>query len=84
MLWLVINRGPAGFDPKTFTGPFLTFWSFGNYLLPLAILEVYLRTTDRSSSSARFAMATGLLILTIAMGIGIAVATTVMWLPRLK
>jgi predicted membrane protein DUF2306 len=84
MLWLVINRGPAGFDPKTFTGPFLTFWSFGNYLLPLAILELYLRTTDRSSSSARFAMATGLLILTVAMGIGIAVATKVMWLPRLK
>jgi hypothetical protein len=29
-------------------------------------------------------MATGLLILTVAMGIGIAVATKVMWLPRLK
>ena len=21
MLWLVVNRGPVGFDPKTFTGP---------------------------------------------------------------
>jgi hypothetical protein len=23
-LWLAINRGPAGFEPDTFTGPFLT------------------------------------------------------------
>jgi len=84
MLWLVINRGPAGFNPKTFTGPFLTFWSFANYLLPLAVLELYLRTTNRSSSSARLAMATGLVVLTIAMSIGIVVATKVMWLPRLK
>jgi hypothetical protein len=84
MFWLVINRGPAGFNPKTFTGPFLTFWSFGNYLLPLAILELYLRATDRSSSSTRFAMATGLFVLTIAMGVGILVATKVMWLPRLR
>jgi hypothetical protein len=36
--WSRTNHGPAGFDPKAFTGPFLTFWSFGNYLLPLAIL----------------------------------------------
>jgi hypothetical protein len=84
MLWLVINRGPAGFNPDTFTGPFLTFWSFANYLLPLAILELYLRATDRSNSSARFAMAASLFMLTIAMGIGILVATKVMWLPRLR
>ncbi|HEV7428975.1 MAG TPA: DUF2306 domain-containing protein [Thermoanaerobaculia bacterium] len=83
MFWLVINHGPAGFDPKTFTGPFLSVWSFANYLLPLAILEFYLRTTNRSSSSARVAMAAGLFVVTIAMGIGILVATKVMWLPRL-
>ena len=83
MLWLVINRGPAGFNPKTFTGPFLTIWSFANYLLPLAILELYLRA-ERSSASTRFAMATGLSVLTLAMAIGIAVATKVMWLPRLR
>src|SRR5438105_4474351 len=84
MLWLVINRGPAGFDPNTFTGPFLTFWSFANYLLPLAIMEVYLRITTRSTPSARFAMAVGLFVITIAMALGVVVATKVMWLPRLK
>jgi len=83
MLWLVINRGPAGFNPKTLTGPFLTVWSFANYLLPLAILELYLRT-ERSSSSSRFAMAAGLFVLMLATALGIAVATKLMWLPRLR
>jgi len=84
MLWLVLNHGPAGFDPKTFTGPFLTIWSFGNYLLPLAILELYLRTGDRSGPRGRVAMASGLAVITIAMGAGIVLATMVMWLPRIR
>ena len=25
LLWLMIHQQPVGFDPKTFTGPFLTF-----------------------------------------------------------
>lgn len=83
MLWIFLNQGPAGFDPKTFTGPFLTFLSFADYLLPLAILEIYLRTRDRAGVSGRFAMAAGLVVVTVAMGIGIFVATMVMWLPRL-
>jgi hypothetical protein len=83
MLWIFVNQGPAGFDPKTFSGPFLNFWSFADYLLPLAVLEIYLRVKERSSVTGRFAMAAGLLVLTIAMGIGIAVATMGMWLPRI-
>jgi hypothetical protein len=84
MLWLVLNRGPAGFDPKTFTGPFLTFLSFANYLLPLGILEIYLRVRDRAGAGGRFALAAGLLVVTIAMGVGIFGATMGMWLPRIK
>ena len=83
MIWVVINRGPAGFDPKTFTGPFLSFLSFANYLLPLAILELYLRTQDRPGVGRRFAMAACLVVITLAMGVGILVATKVMWLPRI-
>ena len=80
MFWIVVNQGPAGFDPKTFTGPFLSFLSFADYLLPLAVLELYLRA---KSTSARFAMAGTLVILTLAMGVGIVTATMGMWLPRL-
>jgi len=41
-LWILLYRAPVGFDPKTFTGPFLNFLSFACYLLPLAVLELYL------------------------------------------
>jgi hypothetical protein len=83
MEWIFLNRGPIGFNPDTFTGPFLSFLAFGDYLLPLAILEIYLRVKDRGTVSARYAMSVALLILTIGMGIGIVAATMVLWLPRI-
>jgi uncharacterized membrane protein len=80
MLWVVLNEGPRGFDPETFTGPVLSFLAFANSLLPLAILEIYLRIAD---TNGRFAMATGLLLLTVAMGVGIFAAAALMWLPHI-
>jgi uncharacterized membrane protein len=80
---IFLNNGPFGFDPATFRGPFLTFLGFAQYLLPLAVLELYLRTQDRAGAPGRFAMAAGLFVLTVAMGIGIFAATMGMWLPRL-
>jgi hypothetical protein len=84
MLWLFINHGPAGFDPRTFTGPFLTFMTFAQYLLPLAVLELYLRTQERGGAPSRMAVAAGLFALTLAMGVGIFRATMVMWLPHIR
>lgn len=83
MLWILLNGGPVGFDPKTFTGPFLTFLAFAQYFLPLAVLELYFHTQDRASASGRFAMALGLFILTALMGVGIFGATMGMWLPKI-
>ena len=82
-LWLIVNQGPAGFDPKTFQGPFLSFLSFAQYLVPLVALEIYLRAQDRAGTTGRFAVATGLLVLTVAMGVGIFGATMGLWLPRI-
>jgi hypothetical protein len=82
--WIFLYKGPAGFDPKTFAGPFLSFWSLADYLLPLAVLEIYLHVHDRGSISSRFATAAALLVLTVAMGIGISAATTVIWVPRVR
>lgn len=82
-LWLILNQGPAGFDPKTFEGPFLSFLSFAQYLVPLAVLELYLRTQDRGGASSRIIMAAGLLLLSVAMGVGIFGATMGLWLPRI-
>ncbi|MEO8057756.1 MAG: DUF2306 domain-containing protein [Burkholderiales bacterium] len=84
MLWLVVNRRPAGFDPATFQGPFLTFLAFAQFLLPLAVLELYLRARDRAGVQGRIAMAAALSVLTVAMAVGIVGAVMGMWLPRLR
>jgi tetratricopeptide (TPR) repeat protein len=83
-LSLSLNRSPFGFDPATFQGPFLTFLSFGQYLVPLAVLEIYLRFEDRSGAPGRIAMAAGLFLLTVALGAGIFAVTMAKWLPSVK
>ena len=84
MFWLVLNQGPVGFDPQTFKGPFLTCLAFGQYLLPLAGLEIYLRTKERGGVTGKFAAAGGLFVLTFATGVGIFAATLGMWLPQAR
>ncbi len=83
LFWIIVNRGPVGFNPQTFEGPFLDFLTFAQYLLPLAVLELYLRTQDHAAAPGKYAMAATLFVLTIAMGIGIFGATMGMWLPRI-
>lgn len=83
MFWLIANRGPAGFDPQTFSGPFLTFLAFAQYLLPLALLELYLRAQQNRRRLVQLAAAALLTLATLVMAAGIAGAALVMWLPRL-
>lgn len=83
MLWLLIHQAPVGFDPKAFTGPFLTFLAFAQTLVPLAVLEIYLRAQGSVKPSARYAVAVGVVALTLAMGAGIFGAFMMMWWPRM-
>jgi hypothetical protein len=83
-LSLLLNRGAFGFDPATFTGPFLTFISFAQYLIPLAVLEIYLYVQEHPSAGRRFAMAIMLFLLTLGMGAGIFGATVGAFLPNIK
>jgi tetratricopeptide (TPR) repeat protein len=83
-LSFVLNHGPFGFNAVTFSGPFLTFMSFGQYLVPLAVLEIYLRTQDHAGAFGRFAMAAGLFVLTLGLGAGIVAVTMAAFLPNLK
>ncbi len=83
MFWLALNGGPAGFDPATFRGPFLSFLAFAQCLLPLAVLEAYLRCHGRAGAGAHWAMAALLAGLTCALAAGIGVAALGMWLPYL-
>ena len=83
-LSLLLNRGPFFFDGVTFTGPFLTFISFAQYLVPLTVLELYLRTQDHPGAGRRSAMAAGLFVLTIALVGGIFAVTVAVWVPNVK
>ena len=83
MLSLLLLKGPVGFDPRTGQGPFITFLVYGSYLVPLTVLELYLRA-ERSGATGRLAMAAALLVLTVAMGAGIFGATMGSWVPKIK
>ena len=78
-----MTTGGIGIEWETFTGPFIYFLSFAQYLLPLAILELYLRAKDNGEPAAQIAVASTLVIATLAMSIGIFAATVGMWLPRI-
>lgn len=69
--WVLVNHGPVGFDDRKFEGPFLTFLSFAQFLLPLAVLELYLLAQRRASPVGRYAVAAALIVLTVVMAIGI-------------
>jgi hypothetical protein len=73
--WVFINNGPLGETA-------VTIWNFGQFLLPLGILELYLRTRDRGSVPTRFAVAALLFVLSVATGIGIYFTAVRSWLPQ--
>lgn len=83
MFWLAVNQAPVGFDPDTFTGPFLTFLGFAEYLIPLAVLELYFTAEKAQNAPCKLAMACGLVALTLMMAVGIAAAFAGLWLPHL-
>ena len=76
MLW----RAPVGFDPKTFTGPFLVALSFAQFMLPLAVLELTLRAQAPGAGDRLRWIATALMAaLTLVTALGITGATALMW-----
>jgi tetratricopeptide (TPR) repeat protein len=83
-LSFLLNQGAFGFDPATFSGRFLTFITFAQYLVPLAVLELYLRAKENPGALPRMAMAGALVVITLAMGAGIFAVTMGAWLPEVK
>jgi hypothetical protein len=81
MFWLIVNGGPAGFDMDSFTGPFLTILGISQYILPLLLLEWYFHALKNGSTTSRYALATILLVFTLAIAIGIFGASVGMWFP---
>ena len=80
--WMVSHHTSVGMT-KHFDGWFDLSWAFGCYLLPLAVLELYLRVKDKAGPRGRYAMAGGILFLTALMGFGIYSAYMFVWRPFL-
>jgi len=83
MLWLMIHQAPVGFDPKTFSGPFLTFLGFAQYCVPLAFAQLYFSAQESKNNQFKAVTAMVIIILTLATLGGIIAASMGMWLPRL-
>ncbi len=83
MGWVMLTGG-IGIDWETFTGPFVYFLGFGQYLVPLAVLELYFRARDRKEPASQLAVAVTIAVLTLYMSAGIFAATSGMWLPRMS
>ncbi|WP_168171500.1 DUF2306 domain-containing protein [Lacimicrobium sp. SS2-24] len=80
--WLILTGG-VGIDMRTFSGPFLIIVGFAQYLVPLAILEIYFRAQQSASSITRNSTAALVLLSTLAMAVGLFAITQAAWLPRI-
>ena len=80
--WIILNQGPVGIG-ENFDGPFVITLCFAQFIVPLAVLELYLRVEDRGGAAAKLTMAAGLFALTALMALGIFGAFMFMWLPFL-
>jgi len=83
-LWFMIFRAPVGLDPTTFTGPLPTTLSYAQYLIPLAVLEIYLRAQDRPGTLRRMAAAGMLFVVTLLMAAGLFATTMATWVPQVR
>jgi uncharacterized membrane protein len=83
--WLMINQGPVGFDPETFSGPFLTALAFGVYVfVPLTVLEGYFAAQQAVGVWGPRAMAVLLVLLALVSAGGVASVTMMLWWPAMR
>jgi hypothetical protein len=75
--WMVLTGGAFGAQP------FFSFWSFGAYLLPLVVYQLYLRTRT-AAPPAQLAMAGSLVVLTLIMAVGQVYTFILHWRPLLS
>lgn len=83
MLWMVIHKAPVGFDPETFTGPFLNVLAIVVYILPQAVVALYFNAKYSDRQYKKWGFSLALFIISIGMAVGIMGAISGMWLPRI-
>jgi tetratricopeptide (TPR) repeat protein len=83
-LILSIFGRPVGFDPATSRGPLLTAMAFAQYVVPLAIVELYLRAQQHAGAFRRIAVAAVIFVVTVGMAVGIVAVSFAIWLPHVR
>ena len=83
MFWLVVNQGPVGFDPGTFSGPFLDVLAVTVYVFPQVVVAWYFRVRRADGPMSKWVFTVALTVITLAMLAGVVAATMGMWWPRL-
>ena len=80
MAWILANRGPVGIG-EDFDGPFVRFWAYGCYLVPLAGVELWMGAW-RGGRVAKLVAAVVVGLLTLVTALGVFGTIAGMWLPR--
>ena len=83
MAWLIVFQRPVGFDMNTFSGPFLTVLAIAVYVLPVFIVELYLRAREQIGQALRLGASATLTLTALVLALGVIGATMGMWIPRL-
>lgn len=79
----ITTSGALGL-PSSYTQGFFPIWSFGSFLVPLAIYECYVRAKHTESILFSRTMTVSMFTLSGLTLVGIAGATLVMWVPVLR
>ncbi len=80
----MIASGTGAFDVTVLKGSFLTCLTFGQFVLPLTVLELYFWTQQRGGRAARLVMAAGLAAIALTMGAGVAAASMGIFVPAIR
>lgn len=81
--WIAINGGIAGFDPRTMQGPALFTLAMAEWVVPLLVLEAYLRAERACSAIWRRAVAGLVMVMTCVTAYCVYRATMGMWWPSM-
>jgi tetratricopeptide (TPR) repeat protein len=80
----MIAAGTGAFDLTALKGSVLTFMTFGQYIIPLAVLELYFWTQRRGGRAATLAMAAGLVAISLTMTAGVAAGSIAIFVPAIR
>jgi hypothetical protein len=81
LAWMILSRLAPHGGAERFDNAFAAFWTLGCYLLPLAVLELYLRARRGLGLRYQLAVAGAIFALTLIMAVGIMGASAFLWWP---